>query len=83
MIMPQSIGNISIGRQLIQSLPTEWTLAWIQTIASESLELDDEWEFRRLLELYEGLDERLFQNLISMGLRSENSEIKEASQDFS
>lgn len=74
--------NIIRARDEILSLPREYVLNNISTIATESLNLADEWEFRRLLELYQLLDNELLQGLINIGIASGNEELKEAACDF-
>ncbi len=54
----------------------------IESIAIESLNLTDDWEYRRLLELAEGLSPELLQLFVGMGRESENPEIREAAEDF-
>lgn len=43
---------------------------------------DDDWEYRRLLELIEMLDPQRIGWLIQYGLTSKNSEIAEAANEF-
>lgn len=74
--------NISKARDIILELPREWVLGNIHHIATEILNLSDEWEYRRLLELYQMLDTELLTKLITIGLKSNNPEIKEAAYDF-
>ena len=74
--------NISKARDNILELPKKWVLDNIHPIATEVLSLSDEWEYRRLLELYQMLDKELLTKLITIGLKSNNPEIKEAAYDF-
>jgi hypothetical protein len=78
----QNTRNILRGRAEILSLPRDAVLAQIDRVASEYLDLTDEWEFRRLLEVYKELDKHLLRELVSRGLQSANSEIREAACDF-
>ena len=55
----------------------------IEGIADRTLNYDDDWEYRRLLELYERLDANLLSRLVSRGIESPNADIAEAAQDFS
>lgn len=78
----QNIGNISTGRYGIKALPEEWVLAHIDTLAEPLLqEATDDWEYRRLLEVYWGLDRSLVQKLASRGIDSPNADIREAAQE--
>jgi hypothetical protein len=78
----QHIGNIQLGRGYLVDVPRVWLLDHIQPVAEELLASGDDWEYRRLLELYERLDERLLKELITRGRVSENGEIREAAEDF-
>jgi hypothetical protein len=78
----QHIGNITFGRQAIWALPREWTIERIEQVAESALDLHDEWEYRRLLEVLDEFDERLFRRFIARGLESDNQEIQEAAQDM-
>lgn len=78
----QNVANINLGRHAILSLPREWVANQIQSIANEQLDLNDEWEYRRLLELYEQLDKDLFTAHISLGLSSSDPEIVAAAVEF-
>lgn len=74
---------IELGRDAAASLPRPWLLKRIEGIADRTLNYDDDWEYRRLLELYERLDAGLLSRLASSGIASPNDDIAEAAQDFS
>jgi hypothetical protein len=74
--------NIEIGRSGIKAIPRKWILENIESEAEFLINLQDEWEFRRLLEVYWELDLPLVRRLASVGLDSSNPEIREASEDF-
>jgi len=78
----QNVSVITQGRREILSMPRDEILASIERVAADSLPLGDEWEFRRLLELYEQLDAGLLRRLVERGLRSENAEVREAAEDL-
>ena len=78
----QSDRAITRGRNEILALPRERVLQLIEDVAAETLPLSDEWEYRRLLELYELLDKGLLQRLVAAGLASGNPEVREAAEDF-
>ncbi len=73
--------NIVKGREIIFSMPREWVLENIEDVATESLNLTDEWHYIRLLEVYRGLNHNLYEKLIEYGLKSSNEEIVEAATD--
>ena len=43
---------------------------------------EDEWEYRRLLELYWLLDKKLVKRFALQGLKSENPDVVEAAEEF-
>jgi hypothetical protein len=78
----QNVSVITRGRSEILAMPRDEILRNIERVAADSLPLGDEWEFRRLLELYEQLDRGLLKRLVEGGLQSENPEFREAAEDF-
>jgi len=78
----QNTRNILLGRQALQSVPREWLLNNIERCAQFLLELEDEWEYRRLLEVYEQLDAHLTHRLASRGLSSPKSDIQETAHEW-
>jgi hypothetical protein len=81
--MAQSMPAITRGRTEILALPRERVLEIIESVAAETLPLSEEWEYRRLLELYQDLDAGLLQRLVASGLASDDPAIREAAEDFS
>ena len=77
----QNNANINLGRNAILSLPHEWVCRSIQSVAEAQLTLSDEWEYRRLLELYEQLDNELWIAHIAFGLSTSDPEIIAAAID--
>ena len=78
----QRIDNIEAGRQGILSLSRPWVLKHIEQVAEPLVQLNEEWEYRRLLEVYMSLDPNLVQQLVERALKNENREIQEVGQDF-
>ncbi len=78
----QNVSVITRGRREILSMPRDEILVNIERVAADSLLLGGEWEFRRLLELYDQLDAGLLRRLVENGLKSENEEVREAAEDF-
>jgi hypothetical protein len=78
----QHMGNIQIGRQYLQAIPRAWLLDRIEPAAEGLLASGDDWEFRRLLELYELLDPTLLKALVSRGLKSDQELVREAAEEF-
>lgn len=78
----QNINNIMLGRNALLSLPRDWLVQTIECYAEFLLELEDEWEYRRLLEVYEQLDDTLVHRLALRGLTSPDSEIQETAHEL-
>jgi hypothetical protein len=64
------------------ALSRERVLELIEDVAVKTLRLSDDWEYRRLLEVYERLDEGLLRRLVASGLTSSNPAVREAAEDF-
>ena len=79
----QSMRRITEGWRRIMALPRRWTIDHIEQIAVDSLNLEDDWEFRRLLEVAQALDTTLLQRLVERGRLSGNPDVREAAHDFS
>jgi hypothetical protein len=79
----QHIRTISAGRRAIVDLPRPWVLGNLLRVAGEALNLSDEWEYRRLLEVCELINAGLPAALIHQGRGSVNAEVREAAEDFS
>ena len=78
----QNIGNILSGRQGILSLPRHWVIEHIEELAEPILQTDDDWEWRRLIEVYDGLDKNLAKKFALRAISHPNSEIKEVGEDY-
>jgi hypothetical protein len=76
------IGNILLGRAAIAEIPRDWLLGRIENTAKRVLNLEDEWEYRRLLEICDALDDGLLRSLVARGLRSADRYVREAAEDF-
>ena len=77
----QNNANITLGRKAIFSLPHDWVCSNIQSVALAQLTLSDEWEYRRLLAVYEQLDNELWIAHIAFGLSTGDPEIIAAAID--
>ena len=74
--------NIQLGREGLKSIPHDWLLGNIESEVKGLLNLEDEWEFRRLAEIYCKLDTGLANRLAQIGLQSKNEEVVEAAKDL-
>jgi hypothetical protein len=79
---PTYVPRIVAGRQSVLAMPRDWVLENIERVAEEVLDLSDEWEYRRLLELADLIDAGLVHRLAALGLRSDDSDVREAAEDF-
>jgi hypothetical protein len=79
---PQNGWRIVSGREQVLAMPREWVLGCIERVATESLDLADSWEYRRLLELIKLLDDDLTQRVATLGLNSADPDVREAAEDF-
>ena len=70
------------GAQQVVALPRVWVLERIERVATETLDLADYWEYRRLLELADLLDAHLVQRLVLLGLANSDPDVQEAAEDF-
>lgn len=74
--------SIILGRTKISEIDKSWLLNHLVEVATTCLNLDDDWEYRRLLELVAEAVPELKQEVIEIGLNSTNDDIKEAANDF-
>jgi len=79
-----SSGRIVDGRIAIEAMPRLWLVAHIEKVATEALDLSDDWEFRRLLEVVVLLDAPEVQaRLVHLGMQPGTSpDVAEAAVDF-
>ena len=70
------------GREGILRIDRIWRLEHILEEAKECIDLTDDWEYRRFLELVELSAFELLPEVILIGKDSDNPENREASQDF-
>ncbi len=78
----QHIDNIEIGRYGILAIPRGWVLQHIEDLAEPLLQTDDEWEYRRLFEVYYSLDRTLARKLAMRMMGTTTPDIQESGQDF-
>jgi len=78
----QTHAYIYIARRLILQIPNKWIMENFIPVANHSIECNDDWEYRRLLELTELISKELLLWGISIGYNSNYIGVKEASEDF-
>lgn len=64
------------------AMPRAWALQTIERVAAECLDLTDDWQYRRLMELAGDIDSNLVQRLVKLRLASNDKDILEAARDF-
>jgi hypothetical protein len=79
----QHIGNIKASREAIARIPRDWLRTALPRAIDTSLNIGDEWEYRRLLELLKELAPDLMPPLIDRGLASNDPDLHETAEDFS
>jgi len=73
--------NITSARRIIKRAPKSWLDAHLTAIAIRALDLSDEWEYRRFLEVLHIIESPLFANFREMGLNSPAAELREIASD--
>ncbi len=73
---------IMAGRKAVSGLPVVWLNANLCHVVHVRLNLDDDWEFRRLLELMKEVSPAMMPAIVKAGLSSPNADVREAAQDF-
>jgi hypothetical protein len=79
----QNMGNIILGRSTLKEIPESVRLAHLEETANRVLDLEDEWEFRQLLWVYDELGRgEAFDRLILKGLASPDPELRAAARNW-
>lgn len=73
---------IRIGRECLSSFPKEWICSKIQKLIFKSINIYDDWDYRRFLELSNMISDELLDWAISISNNSHNVDIIEAADDF-
>jgi len=69
-----------LGAWGIRSLPRQWVLQHIEQLVAKTLNLDDDYEFRRLLDVYRNLDDGLVNRLVDRGLASDEEDVRDVAR---
>jgi hypothetical protein len=77
----QNEANIALGRRSLVRIPREWLLQNLPDTARDFLDLDDEWEFRRYVELCSFLDASFAEAVVEQGRSSRDAMVREAAED--
>ena len=79
---PTNIMPITIGRNCLKQFPIEWVSSKIKQTVFHFINIADDWDYRRLLELCDLISSDLLKWAITLGENSTNSDIIEAVNDF-
>ena len=79
---PQNESSIRIARDCLKQFPIEWVSLRIKQTTIKSIDITDDWEYRRLLELCELISTDLLKWAIILGEKSTNPDIVEAVDDY-
>ncbi|MBS0630962.1 MAG: hypothetical protein JSS11_03545 [Verrucomicrobia bacterium] len=75
-------GVIVAARRSVASIPPDWLQANFSPVANERINFEDEWEYRRLLELIEEVSPAFLEQFVVRGLAASNWEVREAAEDY-
>jgi hypothetical protein len=78
----QNEENIRLGREGLEAIPPTWLQTVLPEAIEKSLNLGDEWEYRRLLEVLHDLFPELLPEYVNRGLAAKDAEIRETAEDF-
>ena len=78
----QNITPIVYARKRINEIPKKWLVDNFIDTAIMCIEFDDDWDYRRLLELIKVVIPEFLNWAIHIGLQSNNPEVVEAANDF-
>ena len=78
----QNYGPIMLGRKKIDEIDKAWLKQYFIEVASMCIDYSDEWEYRRLMELVVCVIPELKQEVLKLGVQSENEEVREVVEDF-
>lgn len=79
---PTRVSVIESGRLQVLLMEAQWVRDHIVEVAREVLNPDDDWEYRRFLELLAMACPELVSTMIAQGLSSTDPDVREAAEDF-
>lgn len=79
---PTNIMPISIARNCLKQFPADWVSEKIKQTVFNSIDINDYWDYRRLLEITEIISADLLKWAITLGEKSDDFDIIEAVSDF-
>jgi hypothetical protein len=79
---PSYVPLIERGRAEVLALPRTLVIKEIESIAATYLDLNDYWEYRRLLELAQLIDAAMVQRIVKWGLNNPDPDVREAAEEY-
>ena len=79
---PTNIMPITIARNCLEQFPVDWVSPKIKQTVFRFVDINDDWDYRRLLELCELISLDLLKWAIELHERSTDPDIAEAVDDF-
>ncbi|MDE7424421.1 MAG: hypothetical protein K2N51_12170 [Lachnospiraceae bacterium] len=79
---PQNMTAIAIARKKIREINKDWLNENFLEVIEDCIDLSDEWEYRRLLELVVDVLPEMKGHILELGIDSENEEIREIVEDY-
>lgn len=78
----QNTTPIVLARNKIKKIPSDWLVQHFPKVIQSSINVEDEWEYSRLMELIIETAPQLVQDYVELGLASINEEVREAAEDI-
>ena len=79
---PTNIMPITIARNCLEQFPVDWVSPKIKQTVFRFIDINDDWDYRRLLELCDLISLDLLKWAIELNERSTDPDIAEAVDDF-
>ena len=79
---PTNIMPITIARDCLKAFPAKWVSPLIRQTAAEAIDMGDDWDYRRLLELTDLISPELLGWALTLNEDSDDPDIAEAVSDF-
>lgn len=78
----QNDRSITLGRTYLTMFSIEWITGRIMKVAPAALDLNDYWDYRRLMEVSKMISDNLFQWAHEQGRGSDDPDVAEAYEDY-
>jgi hypothetical protein len=78
----QNVGNITSARKMMLRIPPVWLASALHDAIEAVVDLNDEWEYRRLIELLKELKSEVLTYYLDYGMAVGSSAIYEATIDM-